>query len=231
MKVALLVCDHVLNEFVPDHGAYPEMFGELLPEQPLDPWFVCDGEFPDINEYDAFIATGSKLSVYDDFEWIEKLKAFTCEAFEKGKKYVGICFGHQLIAEALGGKVEKAEVGYLIGVHEFKIVEKIPWADKQRSSYNILMLCQDQLIQLPPDSTVLTSNSECPIGMYSVGSHFLGIQGHPEFSKEYNEAVFRTRPDQIVEEKISAAIQSFQKEPDTEWLRNLIMQFLMDAEI
>ncbi|MFT4738863.1 MAG: GMP synthase-like glutamine amidotransferase [Cyclobacteriaceae bacterium] len=225
MKIALLVCDHVKPE-LQAYGDYPLMFKQLLPELPMDPWFVCDGDFPDVDQYDGFITTGSKSSVYEKLDWILKLQALTREIYSKQKKFVGVCFGHQLIAEALGGKVEKAAPGYLIGVHATKIDKKIPWLRDDHSSYNILMLCQDQVSQLPPNAIVYAGNHDCPIGMFSVGPHFMGVQGHPEFSNAYNEAVIKDRSDKIDGTRIADAIRSFEQEPDTNWLSNLIMQFL-----
>lgn len=226
MKIALLVCDHVKQEFVEQHGDYPSMFGQLLPQLSMEPWMVCDGNFPDVDAYDGFIATGSRLSVYEELDWIQRLKELTREMYAKQKKFVGVCFGHQLIAEALGGKVEKAPVGYLVGAHAFMIKRNLPWNSDHADTFNILMLCQDQVSQLPPHSTVYATSKECPVGMLTVGHHFLGIQGHPEFSKAYNQAVFSSRPDQIAEEKIAGAIRSFENEVDTQWLRNVITEFL-----
>lgn len=76
MKTALLVCDHVLPDLVPEHGDYPMMFARLLPDLNMDSWYVCDGHFPDIRDYDVFVITGSKYSVYDDIPWIQDLKVF-----------------------------------------------------------------------------------------------------------------------------------------------------------
>jgi GMP synthase-like glutamine amidotransferase len=226
MKVALLVCDHVAGQFASQHGDYPFMFDQLLPELKLEPWFVCDGHFPAIADYGAFVCTGSKASVYEDIPWIKQLKTFTKEAFDSGKKFVGICFGHQMIGEALGGKVERADGGYLIGVHQFDIVERPVWMDAEVISYNILMLCQDQVMKLPSNSKVLASSPDCPVGMFRVGHTFLGIQGHPEFSREYDRDVFESRVERIGKEKVERAITSLGIAPDREVFRRWILGFL-----
>jgi len=226
MKVALLVCDHVAAQFVEKHGDYPLMFDQLLPELKLEPWFVCDNQFPLIDDYNAFVCTGSKLSVYDDVAWISRLKAFVKEIYASGKKFVGVCFGHQMIGEALGGMVEKAASGYLIGVHTFSTSETAPWMRPSPQSYRILMLCQDQVLKLPPGARVLAASADCPVGMFTVGNTFLGIQGHPEFTPDYNRDVFESRVERIGKEKVEKAVESLDQEPDTELMRGWILGFL-----
>lgn len=226
MKVALLVCDHVREDLVDSHGDYPLMFKRLLPEMPMDTWCVCDRQFPEISDYDAFICTGSKYSVYEELDWIADLSQFTRDVFQSGKKFVGSCFGHQMIAHALGGEVSKLAHGYLIGLHDFRLAQRIPWMSMDVNSYNVLMLCQDQVKELPPNSKVWASSSVCPVGMFTVGSNFLGIQGHPEFTTKYNQAVFESRPDKISQEKMEMAKSSFAKRPSTIYLSQLMMEFV-----
>jgi len=206
------------------------MFANLFPDLEMEPRFVCDGDFPDIEDFDAFIISGSKYSVYDDLPWIEDLKRYTSKLYTLRKKVLGVCFGHQMMAEALDGKVKKSENGYLIGLHQFHVINNEDWMNPFQDPYRMLMLCQDQVVQLPSNSRVLSKSSICPVAMFTVGSHFLGIQGHPEFTKEYNRAVFESRTEKIGQEKIDRAIQSFVKEPDTALLREYFMRFLSDNE-
>ena len=227
MKTALLVCDHVLPQFQRDHGTYPEMFTNLFPDLDLEHHFVCDGDFPDVEDFDAYIISGSRYSVYDDKPWIKQLKDFTQDLYNSKKKVLGVCFGHQMIAEALGGKVLKAENGFLIGVHEFEILEKKFWMEPFQDHYYVLMLCQDQVEQLPSNAQVLSKSLDCSVAMFSVGDYFLGVQGHPEFTRAYNRVVIESRTEQIGQDKIDFAIESFKIEPNTELVRDYLMGFLM----
>ena len=226
MRTALLVCDHVPSILLEKHGDYPHMYQHLFPDLNLDTFYVCDQQFPEVNNFDLFIITGSRYSVYDDIPWVKKLQDYVRQIFEEKKKCIGICFGHQMIAEALGGKVEKAPVGFLIGVHTFYVQEFPRWFGEEKSEYNILMLCQDQVVRLPADATLLAGNQLCPVGMYHIQDRFFAVQGHPEFSKEYDRDVFLSRKERMGEEKIEQALESFQLDPDVKWLREIMMNFL-----
>ncbi len=201
MKAALLVCDHIRKELVHIDGEYPDMFEKLFPEINLKPFWVCDGEFPtSTDQYDIYICSGSKHSVYDDIPWIGELNSFVNAIYKANKTLVGLCFGHQMIAQALGGKVEKAIGGWSIGVHEFEVTAKDTWMTPDMNRISLLLMCQDQVAELPENSQIHAATYTCPIGIYSIDNRFLGIQAHPEFSKEYHQALFTIRSEQIGKE-------------------------------
>jgi GMP synthase-like glutamine amidotransferase len=226
-KIGLLVCDHVLDQYVSINGTYPEMFAKLLPDLNLVNYYVCDNEFPDsLDDCEGYIATGSKYSVYDEIPWIIRLKSFISELDQARKKFVGVCFGHQLLAESTGGKVEKSEKGWSVGIGSFEILAQQAWMSKAPNPVNILMMCQDQVKMLPLDTIVLGKSAQIPYGIIQKGTHMLGIQGHPEFSKAYDRTLMEDRRVRMGNETVRKGIASLEKEVHREVLARWIVNFL-----
>ncbi|MEO6282148.1 MAG: amidotransferase [Dyadobacter sp.] len=229
MKVGLLECDHVRSELLNIAGDYREMFPALFsavaPEWEFTFYDVCNGHFPSsVNECDVYICTGSKSSVYDEDDWIFRLKDFLKQIYQSKKVYLGVCFGHQMLAEALGGKVEKSDVGWCVGVHTFQMLQHRKWMVPALPAVNLLMMCQDQVMKLPPDSTLLASTPDCPVAMFSVGERMVGVQAHPEFPKKYDQALMELRVERIGATKVALGIASLELPTHeivmAEWLKN-----------
>lgn len=184
---------------------------------------------PPAGAYDAYICTGSRCSVYDDRPWIAALKDFVREVQECGKPFVGICFGHQMLAEALGGKVEKAAQGWGVGVHDMYIVRPENWMTPQLSHCKLQYMHADQVQHLPRDSTLLASAEHCRVAMFRIGPRMLGIEGHPEFPAAYVEALLRDRLDRIGPDRVEAGIASLRERTDHETAGRWISNFLEAA--
>ncbi len=223
MKIGLLVCDHIQKGF----PGYPEIFANLLPEHELVNYYVCDGQFPkSAKDHEAWIVTGSKYSVYDDIDWISWLKDFVREIASADKYCIGVCFGHQMLGEAMGGKVQKSPMGWCVGVHQFEIVESKAWMLPALSTANLLMSCQDQIHLLPPNSKVLAKASKCPVGIIQIGNKMLGIQGHPEFSSEYVKYLMKDRTNRIGVDTVKAGIESLKLPKHSDIVGNWINNFI-----
>ncbi len=231
MRIALLICDHIAEKFRPIAGGYEAMYPALLPGLDFTPFWVCDGHFPEsFNDFDAYLCSGSRASVYDDEEWVRQLKAFVAALPASGQRFVGICFGHQMLAEALGGKVLPAATGWCVGAHTFEISKREPWMEPFASPVRLPMLCQDQVRVLPAGSTVLAGAADCPVGMFSVGTAMLGIQAHPEFVRPYLQAVLEDRVERIGTGKTEAALTSLKEELHNELVASWIRNFLLDSK-
>ncbi|MEH6626730.1 MAG: GMP synthase [Motiliproteus sp.] len=202
MKIGILQCGDVMAELQPEFGNYPAMFesmlGDLSPLWQFVTYRVVDGEFPSIvDDCDGYITTGSRFGVNDGDPWIDELQEFVVAVAQTQKKYVGICFGHQLLAKALAGRVEKSDRGWGIGVSFNQIAIKKPWMQPYQSSLDLIVSHQDQVTQLPPGVEVLASSPFCPYYMLQYGDHMMSVQGHPEFSKSYASTLMAKRTGQI----------------------------------
>jgi GMP synthase-like glutamine amidotransferase len=230
MKLGLLQCDDVTEALRPQFGTYPDMFSRLLlgiaPDIQLITYNALNGELPqNINECDGYITTGSQFSVNDNDHWIEELQDFISRLAQHNKKFVGICFGHQLLAKALGGKVEKSERGWGIGVSFNRIQRQKPWMLPSQDSLDLLVSHQDQVIELPHDVEVLASSHFCPNYMLQYGDHMISIQGHPEFSKEYVNALIERRRNLIPAERVEEGQVSLQAPVDDQLMAQWIINF------
>jgi GMP synthase-like glutamine amidotransferase len=235
MKIGLLQCDHVAERFQHIAGDYPEMFGALFqqyaPQHRLVPFDVCNGAWPaSLDACDAYLCTGSRWSVYDEIEWIHTLKQFVQQLRDAGKPFVGICFGHQLLAEALGGQVAKAEAGWGVGVHAVEITRAEPWMQPPQASPRLHYMHQDQVLHLPDRAVVLGRSAHCPVAVMRLSSSMLGIQAHPEFTAAYSQALLHDRRARIGAERTEAALNSLQQPTDETLVTRWIARFLEQTQ-
>ncbi len=221
------MCDHVNKEYRKEYGDYSDMFAKLFPEFEWMIYDVYNGEFPtNYDECDVYFATGSKHSVYDDIDWIQGLKKVIKGLYNEKKYFIGFCFGHQLIGESLGGKVEKSPNGWCVGVHDFKVYEREPWITPFQEDFSLLMMCQDQILTLPVNTKVIAGSEMCPFAMIKVGETFLGIQSHPEFSKSYDGLLMKTRMNRMGDDVANAGLKSLLKDIHTKVIRSWILKFI-----
>ncbi len=223
----------LVNEtFLPKYGSYPDMFRTLLNEQ--DPtvkfksYNVIDGEYPsDINECDAYLITGSKHNSYDEDPWIVVLKDYIRTLIEQDKKLLGICFGHQVIAHALGGLAAKSDKGWGVGIYNSQITPNLdlPWLIDHSIQFKLLVSHQDQVLMLPKGATLLASNPFCPNAAYFIQDKVLCFQGHPEFTTDYAKELMKSRKDVIAEEVYSQALSSFANAADHKKVARWLLDF------
>ena len=227
MTIGLLELDHVSRRYrdmgVPD---YRELFEDLLGAE-LRPYDVVAGELPSsADECDGWIATGSRQSVYDQLDWIPSAAAFVRDVRDAERPYVGICFGHQLLAWALGGTVEKAAYGWGAGVRTLQVVRSEPWMDPPARQLRLHHMHQDQVTSVPDGGVVLACADHCEVAMFRVGDRMLGMQAHPEFTAAYARALIETRVDLIGEERSNEALASIDDPTDdriaAEWMASFL---------
>jgi GMP synthase-like glutamine amidotransferase len=231
MKIGILKTDAVRPEWVPEFGEYPDMFIHLLGSRDPSVEFVVYDvmleEYPDdLDDVDAYLITGSKFSVYEDLPWIHRLLDFIRELHARRKPIVGICFGHQAVAQALGGRTAKADVGWGVGLHHHRFTRQPDWFDGGEETFPVLVSHQDQVIENAVGAQTLASSEFCPNAVCQLGEHILTFQGHPEFVNDYSRAIINYRRDQIGEEVAAEGLESLTCLPATDRMADWILSFL-----
>jgi GMP synthase-like glutamine amidotransferase len=229
MRVGLLECDHVDDRFRGVAGDYRDMFTGLLAPQGLEvvPVDVCNGDLPGHpGDFDGYVCTGSRHSAYDDLPWIHDLSQLIVDVAGAGVPFVGICFGHQMLAHALGGEVRRAEGGWGVGPHDTVVEQVEPWMAPELSRPRLQYMHQDQVVRLPDSGTVLATADHCPVAMIRAGDRMLGIQAHPEFPAAYVEALISARAARIGPDRVDAARRALATATDDDVVAAWIAAFL-----
>jgi GMP synthase-like glutamine amidotransferase len=223
MKLATLETGRPPGDLAQRFGDYPAMIEHLLGDAfEFEQFDVQRGEIPLPGDHDAYLITGSPAGVYDGFPWIADLIAFIRAA--GSSKMVGICFGHQAMAEALGGRVEKSDKGWGAGVHRYAIVRAEPWMD---SIADIAAPAshQDQVVVQPPNTDVVAKSDFTPFAALAWRDRpAISFQFHPEFSRDFAQALIAERYDVVPDP--DAAIASLDGPNDSarvgQWIRNFL---------
>lgn len=187
MRIAILMANTDESEFSKHHPKDGEKFRTLLqrvrPDWMFDVYSVKDGIFPsEINGWDGVIVTGSPASVRDKADWIAQLKTVIRELHSTGIPLFGACFGHQVIATALGGEVGPNPDGWVIGAVTTRCL-------KPPQSVAFYAAHTEQVIDLPSGAEVVAETPGCAIAGFMVGRHILTTQYHPEMTRTFVAAL------------------------------------------
>lgn len=224
MKLAILETGRPPGDLAQRFGDYPSMFVRMLRDGfEVESFNVAARELPtDPAAYDAYLITGSPAGVYDNLPWIEPLSGFIRAV--KGKKMVGICFGHQIMAEALGGHVEKSDKGWGAGLHRYSIVRREPWMDGE-AEVAIPASHQDQVIIQPRNTELVVSSDFTPYaGLAWTDRPAISFQFHPEFAPDFAKALIAERYDKVPKPDSAMASLDAPNDRDRagEWIRRFL---------
>ncbi len=233
LNICILETDVLRPELVEQYHGYGRMFETLFASQPIPAKFtvfnVMNGEYPPADaHYDAYLVTGSKADSFATDPWIETLKTFLLERYQRGDKLLGICFGHQLLALLLGGKAERATQGWGVGTHEYSLASRASWMSPEVETLTLLISHQDQVTSLPQNASVVASSEFCPFAAYQIGDQVLCFQGHPEFIHDYSRALLDIRQQHLGEPVYQKAIASLDRDHHgitvAEWMMRFVAQ-------
>ena len=229
MKLGILKTGRPPRACIPQFGAYPDMFIRLLGPETWDYsiYAADEGELPaSPTACDAYLVTGAAAGVYDPLPWIEPLKGFL-NATRGKAALVGVCFGHQIMAEAFGGKVIKSPKGWGLGEQEYRVLKREPWMD-DAASFRLPGSHQDQVVELPPGAEVIAGSDFAPMGALAWrDQRAISIQLHPEFEPAYASALIENRRGaRYSDEEADLAIASYAVPDDRArvgaWLNNFL---------
>jgi GMP synthase-like glutamine amidotransferase len=226
-NIGLLLVGHIDSGSLHIGGDYPDLYADLLRHHDINiTTYRCDeGHLPEkLSEQDGYICSPSRLSVYDDHEWLRDVEQLLRDMVATETAYVGICFGHQLMAQALGATVAKAKVGWGIGAKNYEIVEEAWFMD---STQDIVLAAshQDQVMQLPEGARLMAQSPYCPIGGMLIGERAWTLQAHPEFSPALADSLLATRLALFGEEVASAARETLKQSLQQERLAGWMTRF------
>ncbi len=212
IRLGVLDCGELPTEIIEEYGTFAQWFELFLSMASTSIEFrsynAWDRQLPpSVDACDAYLITGSADSVYDDLEWLNELKGFIQQAVPK-VPFVGICFGHQLLHQEMGGSVERSDKGWCIGTHHYQIKQTRDWMQPAASNMDLLASHQDQVIVPAPDSTTLASSESCPVAMSAFSDYAISIQPHPELHKRAAEYIFNVRRDEQGHSTTDTALQS-----------------------
>ncbi len=187
MLIGILQTGEAPEALKDDLGDYPALFARLLDGHGFTfrTWKVVGMEFPsDVHEADGWLITGSRHGAYEDHPFIAPLEAFIRDVYAAGVPVVGIFFGHQSMAQALGGRVEKYAGGWAVGPQEY---------DMEGARVRLNAWHQDQVVEKPAAATVIASNAFCANAALAYGDRAMSGQAHPEFGDDFIDGLIRTR--------------------------------------
>ena len=228
MRIGILEAGEPPPALVPAYGTYDSMTRRMIGDRHAYAAFrVFEGHLPSSpSACDAFVVTGAAAGVYDGLPWIAALEDFLRDAIGRAK-LIGICFGHQIMARAFGGIIEKAPQGWGVGLHRYDILERARWMDAAEAIH-VTASHQDQVLTPPPRCRVLGASAFTPHAILAYTDHpSISFQFHPEFAPDFSRALLGARraPD-LTEAQVAAAVASLDGPNDNRRLARRIDAFL-----
>jgi GMP synthase-like glutamine amidotransferase len=231
--IGLFETGEYASEFIQEHGAPSDWFKRFLGRASNDGldyrvYKSFAGEVPkSTDECNGYLVTGSPASAMERKPWMLALGDFCLQAM-KTKPVVGICFGHQLLCQAMGGEVRAAEAGWGVGVHRYEITKSADWMVPPITDVAMLVSHMDQVTTPPPGAVVLAESEFCPYAILQLGPNAISIQAHPEATRGCFGSVYERRRDIFAPGQADQALASMEQSIDDDQVGAWLMKFFSD---
>ena len=239
MKLGVLETGPVLDSLVGTYGPYTDFFRRMVtgvdPDVEVVGWSAYEGNLPNGPEdADGWIITGSKYGAYENHSWIPPLEDFLRSCLKERVPVAGFCFGHQILAQAAGGKVVKSDKGWGLGVHDYDVVRPTEWMDEGTTSFSSNAIHQDQVVEVPEEATVIARSEFCENAALAYGDPdnpiAISVQPHPEFNSNFvSDLVQDRRGNAFPTDKSDQALASLDRKVDNEAWARWVLEFFRRA--
>lgn len=225
MLIGFLQCGHFATAAGYPVRTYHDLYSDFLSGYGFDfrTWSVVDMEFPkSVHDADGWLISGSRHGAYEDLPFIRPLEDFIRAAYAEGVPMVGICFGHQILAQALGGKVEKFKDGWSVGSTDY---------DFGGETLSLNAWHQDQVVEAPVDAEVIASSDFCRYAGFSYKGKAMSLQPHPEFERGEVDMLLTARAPGVVEpDRIEGAAARLDRPSHNRVMADRIAAFFKEAQ-
>ena len=221
MKIGILLVGRASEDLVDKYGTYAEMLINLINSDEklfeFKTFNILDGIFPlNHNDCDGWIVTGSPHGVYEEHSWIPIVSQLIKDIYDNKLPIFGVCFGHQLIAQALGGNVEKSTKGWGLGLHTYQINNKTNYMGNLSSEVTLNICHQDQVLNPPNGATVYAKSDFCENAGFYIKDKVLTMQAHPEFLVDFIKDLLTARRDVTIPKQfVDPALIGLKSHPDS----------------
>ena len=235
MRLTIIQTGEVPEPLRDNFGPYPAMFERMFDntENGFSYEVVAvegNSLLPDPTRIEGIVITGSPAGVYEDHDWLPPLREFIRRAYAAKTPMLGVCFGHQIMADALGGDVRKSEKGWGLGRHAYRVTNRPDFMAGAAETLAIACSHQDQVIVPPAEAEVILASDFTPnAGLFYKSGKALSFQPHPEFHDDYALALVELRRGRAPDEVVEQGIASFAQSSDSAQTADYIGKFFRSA--
>jgi GMP synthase-like glutamine amidotransferase len=219
MKINILICDYfdgLLPHEIPSYASMLQtLFDAVDKTVEYELFDVQQGCYPSVSSRELYLIPGSRAGAYDDTYWVKELIGFIRKLYAGNAKILGICFGHQVIAQALGGRVEKSPKGWGTGIRTSRIIDSKASAYFPEMTMSLHYNHHDYVVELPPEAVCFAMSDFCPIEGFYIGRQVLAFQGHPEYTSGYSRYLLQNHAENEPEEVVNSALISLVNKTDS----------------